>query len=147
MLDLTKVAPQVESMAQTIAEETSFAQALLHDAEAGRKTLVNLSPYPLPAGILAGLEKTQGQSIAEIRFPAQFDPDKPLRPQVAALIHKVECRLRILSIPALDYLVLPANSAAAYFIAEAFARLDAKESVSIVWLKRAGDACVLGGVE
>ena len=145
MLDLTKVAPQVDQMAQALAEDVSFGQALLNGA--GRKTLVNLSPYPLPSIILAGLEKAHGHAIVEIRFPAQLDQDKLLRPQVDALLRKMECRLRILNAASLDYIILPSLPAAAYLVAETFTRADARSGPGVVWLKRSGDAYALGGVE
>lgn len=146
MLDLTKVEPQVDRMAKYLAENVSFAQALLRSGQ-GRQTLVNLAPLPLPAGVLEDLEKALGHSVVEIRFPAQFELDRPLRPQVAALLHKVEARLRILNVTSLDYLVLPELPAAAYLVAEAFTRADAQAGPGVVWIKRAGDTMVLGGVE
>lgn len=135
MIDFTKAAQQAEQMAQALSNG------------AGRKTLVNLSVYALSAEVLASVEKAQGRSIVEIRFPAEFDLAKPLRPQVAALIHKVECRLRVMNATSLDYIVLPDLPAAAYLLAEAFTRADAQAGPGIVWIKRVEGVSVLGGVE
>ncbi len=98
------------------------------------KTIVNFS-HPLAARALAQVEAAAGEAVEEILFPCQIDMERPVKPQLDALVEQV-AGVRI------DYYVPPALSfAAAYVTAKlSYAISDAMrpEPPAMIVLRREG---------
>lgn len=145
MLDLVQAQPHVEDMAAALAQHEQFLQARL--ASPAGRVLVNCAT-PLTNAQTAALEKQLGCQIIEVNFPARFNLELPLRPQVNDLARKIHTRLHTLGAAQLDYLIPPVSAPAAHLLAELFTRADPANPVGLVWLRRLeGGQVSLGGVE